>query len=60
MIYQFLPLLAVGAIRKDKIEKFESLLLRNEMKLPNNIPKKTIQNVTGWYKDSITDTIVKV
>ena len=60
MIYQFLPLYAIKAIKEPEIKQFENQLLRTEMRLPNSISSKLLENVLGWYKDPIATTIDKV
>lgn len=60
MIYQFVPLYAIGVISREEIQQFENHILRNEMKFPNSISGKLINNIISWYRDPIAKTIDKI
>ena len=60
MIYNFVPLYAIGIITRVEIDQFETSLIRKELKLPPNIPNKLLDNIATWYRDPISSTINKV
>ena len=60
LIYHCTPIMEAGLISPIKIDKLESTLQRNFLKIPNDIRNDLLQKICGWNKCRASEVILNI